>query len=165
MKRSDFLELLTRFSKQSIPATFNRHVYLWVGEIDELISSSPAGFLQKLDLHFLCQDITKTPLGDKAAGRQLSDAIDGWILENFLNCSQQQALLVTGLDLLYRYRLPLSVFIRLSNENRMIIFGLSALDVTFHPIKPLPSYVEFSPYAILNYAVSEISEEAIIKQE
>ena len=165
MKRNDFLEFLTRFTKQPVPATINRHVYLWMGEIDELIPSCPPGFIKKLDLHVLCRDTTKSPPGDKAAGRALTDAIDEWILKNFPTGSQQQALLVTGLDLLHRYHLPLSAFIRLANENNVVILGLSAVDVNFRPTKPLPSYIQFSPYAILKYAASEIPEEAIVKEE
>jgi hypothetical protein len=73
--------------------------------------------------------------------------------------------MVTGLDLLYRYCLSLSTFFRLANENTMIILGLSALDTNFHPSKLLPSYIQFSPGAILKYAASEIPEEAIVKEE
>ncbi len=165
MKRSDFFEFLARFAEQPMPATLNRHMYLWVGEVDDLLSKSPAGLIKKLDLHVLCESLTKTPLGDKAAGRELSDAIDAWISKEFPPSRNQRALLVAGLDLLYRYRLPLSAFIRLANENTMIILGLSALDANFRPTKPLPSYIQFSPYAILKYAASEISEEAIVKEE
>lgn len=165
MKRSDFFEFLTRFAEQPIPATINRHIYLWVGEIDDLLSKSPVGFIKKLDLHVLCGGVTKTPLGDKAAGRILSDAIDEWMSRNFPAGQQQQALLITGLDLLYRYRLPLSGFIQLANENNMVIFGLSSMDANFHPTKPIPGYIQFAPYAILKYAASEISEEAIVKEE
>ena len=165
MKRSDFFEFLTRFAVQPIPATLNRHVYIWEGEVDDLLSKSPTGFIKKLDLHVLCESLTKTPLGEKAAGRELSDAIDEWILEHFPANQQQRALLVTGLDLLYRYRLPLSAFIRLANENVMIILVLSALDVNFRPTKSLPSYIQFAPYAILKYVASEIHEEAIVKEE
>jgi len=165
MKRSDFFELLTRFASQPIPATLNRHVYLWVGEADDLLIESPAGFIKKLDLHTLCQSLTKTPMGDKAAGRALSDAVDEWIFGNISTGQRQQALVVTGLDLLYRYNLPLRIFFRLANENVMIVLVLSALDVKFHPTKSLPSYIQFSPYAILKYAASEIPEEAIVKEE
>jgi len=77
----------------------------------------------------------------------------------------QRALLVTGLNLLYRYRLPLSAFIRLANEYTMIILGLSPLDVNFHPTNPMPTYIQFSPYAILNYATLDIPEEAVVKEE
>ncbi|MEN4011376.1 MAG: hypothetical protein ROW48_05040 [Bellilinea sp.] len=164
MKRSEFLEFLTRFANQPIPATINRHVYLWIGEMDALFSSYPPGFIQKLDLHALCRDITKTPNGDKAAGRELSGAMDDWILRNLITGSQQ-AILVTGIDLLYRYRLPLSVFIQLASEKNVIILALSALDVNFRPAKPLPSYILFSPYAILKYAASVIPEEAIVKED
>jgi hypothetical protein len=165
MKRSDFFEFLTRFAKQPILTTLNRHMYLWVGEVDDLLSESPAGFIKNLDLHVLCKGLTKTPLGDKAAGRELSDAIDEWLLREFPASQRQRALMVTGLDLLYRYRLPLSTFFRLANENTMIILGLSTLDANFRPSKSLPSYIQFSPDAILKYTVSEIPEEAIVKEE
>jgi len=165
MRRSEFFEFLNRFAEQPIPATLNRHMYLWVGEIDDLLSQSPTGFIKRLDLHMLCGSLTKTPLGDKAAGRVMSDAISEWILREFSASQRQRALLITGLDLLYRYHLPLSTFIRLANENCMIILSLSALDANFHPAKPLPSYVQLSPSAILKYAATEISEEAIVKEE
>lgn len=165
MKRSDFFEVLTRFKGQPIPATLNRHVYLWLGELDELLSKSPTGFINMLDLHVLCESLTKTPLGDKAAGRELMDTVDEWISKNFSVNQQQKALLVTGLDLFFRYRLPLRSFFRLANENVMIILVLSALDVNFRPTKSLPSYVQFGPHAILKYVASEIPEEAIVKEE
>jgi len=165
MKPSDFFDFLSRFARQPIPAILNRHVYLWVGETNDLISKSSPGLIKKLDLHMLCESLPKTPIGDKAAGRVLSEAIDEWISKNFIIGQQQQVLLVTGLDLFYRYRLPLSVFIRLANENTAIILVLSALDTKFHPTKVLPSNIQFSPSAILKYVASEIPEEAIVKEE
>lgn len=165
MKRSEFLEFLARFASRPIPATFNRHIYLWLGDVDELISECPTGFVQRLDLYALCKDITKNPLSDKAAGRELSEAIENWLLNNFPAGSQQQALLVEGLVLLYRYHIPLSLFIQLANERNMVILVLSTLDVNFRPAKPLPSYILFSPYSILKYAASEIPDEAIVRED
>lgn len=165
MKHSEFLEFLARFAIRPIPATFNRHIYLWLGEVDELISECPTGFMQRLDLCALCKDMTHTPLGDKAAGRELSEAIENWLHTNFPTGSQQQALLVEGLVLLYRYHIPISVFIQLANERNMVILVLSTLDVNFRPAKPLPSYVQFSPYSILKYVTLEIPEEAIVKED
>jgi hypothetical protein len=165
MNRNEFLELLTRFAVQPIPSTLNRHVYLWVGETDELISASPPGLIKKLDLHVLCKEITRTPLGDKAAGRELSDAIDEWIISTLAEDLHQQALLVTGIDILYRYHMPLSAFFRRANEKNMVIFSLSPLDIGFRPVKSLPSIIQFYPDAILKYASSEIPEEAIVKED
>ena len=68
MKRSDFLEFLNRFAKQPIPATINRHIYLWVGDIEYLLSKSPPGFIYKFDLHVLCGNLTKTLLAIKLLG-------------------------------------------------------------------------------------------------
>jgi hypothetical protein len=165
MKRNEFLEFLAGFASRPIPATLNRHIYLWLGETEELIATCPTGFIQSLSLLALCKDITKTPLGEKAAGRVLSGAIEDWLLKNFPNGSKQQALLVEGLILLYRYHIPMSVFFQLTNERNMVILTLSELDVNFKPAKPLPSYVLFSPDLILKYARSEISEEAVVKED
>ncbi len=165
MKKSEFVEFISRFGKHPIPATLNRHVYIWVGDIDELISKGPVGLIKKLDLYVLCEGLTKTPLGDKAAGRVLSDAIDNWISREFPTIQRQRALMVTGLALLYRYGLPLSSFIRLANETTMVIFGLTDLDINFRPSQTMPSYIQFAPYSILKYVASEIPEEAIVKEE
>jgi len=165
MKQDEFFEFLNRFAVQPTPAILNRHVYLWIGEVDDLLARSPVGLVTKLDLHTLCQALHKTPLGDIAAGRELSDAIDEWISNNFPTERQQNVLLVVGLGLLYRYHLPLRTYIRLANENIMIIFALSVLDLNFRPIQALPNYVHLSPYAILKYIALEIPEEAIVKKE
>ena len=165
MKRSEFLDLVTRFSERPIPATINRHIYLWLGEMDDLLVKSPGGFFKKLDLHVLCQNISKTPYGDKAAGRELTNTVDVWLSNNFAPAHNQRALLVNGLDLIYRYRLPISTFMRLANENCMIVLLLSALDVNFRIGKPLPDYIQFAPDAILKYVGTEISQEAIIGEE
>lgn len=165
MKRGEFLELIARFVEKPIPATFARHIYLWIGGVEDLLVESPTGFIKTLDLHFLCKGLTKTPFGDKAAGRELSDAIDGWLLREFPQSQSQRALLITGLDLVYRYRLSMSAFVRLANENTLIILSMPSIDAHFHPIKPLPGYIQFSPDAILEYAASEIPEEAIVKEE
>lgn len=165
MKRSDFFDLIARFAQHPIPATINRHVYLWMGDVDSLLSNCPAGFIKKLDLHALCSSLTRTPLGDKAAGRELSDAIDEWILKEFPVSQRQRALLITGLDLLYRYRLPLSIFVRLANESTMIVLGLSALDINARPARSLPAYIQFSPHSILRHVAAEIPEEALVKEE
>jgi hypothetical protein len=162
MNNQDFIDLLGQFSKRPIPATINRHMYLWVGNVDHLLSQSPPGLIKALDLHMLCQGLNKTPYGEKAAGRELSDAMEGWISQEFSSSPNQKALLVTGLDLLYRYRLPFGSLIRLANENCMIILGLPALDINFHPARPLPGYIQLAPDALLRYITTEIAEDAII---
>ncbi len=165
MKSSDFFDLLARFADRPIPATANRHIYIWVGDVEALLSKSPVGFIKKLDLHVLCKSITKSPLSDQAAGRVLTEAIEGWISRELSTSQHQRGLLVTGLDLLYRYRLSINSLTRLANENIMIILGLSALDLNFHPSRSMPGYVQFSPPSILKYLTSGIPEEAIVKEE
>lgn len=165
MKPSDFLELVHRFSEKPIPATIYRHTYIWIGEEDDLLSKSPPGFIKTLNLHTLCNGLSKTPFGEKAAGRQLSEAVEDWLSKEFPPSHNQRCLMVTGLDLFYRYSLPMGIFIRLANENCMVVFYLSPLDVDFSPIKPLPSFISFSPRAICKYVTTEIPEEAIVKEE
>jgi len=165
MKRDDFFELLSRFADCPIPAIFNRHIYFWMGELDDLLSNSPVGLIVLLDLHKICESLTKIPNGDKAAGRELSNVIEEWIKQEFLADQHQRALLVTGLDLLYRYRLSLSTFSQLANENTAIILSLSSLDVNFWPNNPFPSFIHYSPDQIQKYVVSEIPDEAIVTKE
>lgn len=165
MKQSELLDLIARFADHPIPALTNRHIYLWIGDTNDLISQCPAGFFKILDLHNLCQDLNKVPYGEEAARRELSNAIENWIAKEFPPSRQQRALLVTGLDLLYRYRLSMSMFMQLSNESCMIVLAISALDVNFRPTKILPAFIQFSPYEILKYIATEIPEEAIVKEE
>jgi hypothetical protein len=165
MKRNEFFDLVFRFTEHPIPAIYNRHVYLWIGGIGDLFTNIPGGFIKKLDLHLLCKDLSKTPLGDKAAGRVLIDAIDDWLLQNYPSDQQQRGLVVSGLDLLYRYHLALNSFVRLATENSMIIFILPAMDIFSHTPKSLPNYIQFSPNSIKEYIALEIPLEAIVKEE
>lgn len=165
MNPHDFFDLIIRFAAQPIPATLNRHTYVWVGDTEALISNSPIGFIQYLNLHDLCKDLVRTPLGDKAAARVLSDTIDSWIKANYLPKREQRALLVSGLDLLYRYRIPIGAFMRLASESSMVIFTMSAKDLEFSPIHLFPGFIKFSPQEILRHLTSAIPEEAIVKAE
>jgi hypothetical protein len=164
MIQSDLLDLIARFAGQPIPALTNRHIYLWIGETDDLISRCPTSFFTEIDLHRLCQDLKKVPSGEEAARRELSSTIENWIAKEFPPSRQQRALLVTGLDLLYRYRIPMSIFMQLASENCMIVLAISPLDVNFRPAKIFPAAMHFSPYEILKYVATEIPEEAIVKE-
>ncbi len=94
----------------------------------------------------------------------MSSTIENWISKEFTSSQQQRALLVTGLDLLYRYHLPMSIFMQLASENCMIVLAISPLDVNFRPAKIWPAVIQFSPYEILKYIATEIPEEAIVKE-
>ena len=164
MIQNELLDLISRFADHPIPALINRHIYLWVGEVNGLISQSPAKFFTILDIHSLCQALNKTPFGEEAARRELSSTIENWIDKEFPSSRNQRALLVTGLDLLYRYRLPMSIFMQLASENCMIVLAISSFDVNFRPAKIFPAAIHFLPYEILRYVAMEIPEEAIVKE-
>ncbi len=165
MKQKEFLDLIIRFADHSIPALTNRHIYLWIGEMNDLISQCPKGFFKILDLHSLCLELEKVPYGDEAARRELSNIIENWITNQFLPSRKQRGLLINGLDLLYRYRIPMSLFTRLATESCMIVLSISAMDVSFNPSKPLPEYIKLSPSDILRYLTTEIPDESIVKEE
>jgi hypothetical protein len=165
MNQVELLDLITRFSKRPLPAVIKRHIYLWLGESDDLVSKIPTGISKKISIHNLCQTLTNFPNGDKAANRELTKVLENWIASEFPPSQQQKILVVTGLDLFYRYRIPMSLFMRLANESCMVVIVLSALDVNFIPQKPLPKYLQLNPNAIFQYISSEIPEEAIVKEE
>ena len=87
------------------------------------------------------------------------------MLKELPDNQSQKVLFVTGLDLLYRYQFSLSTFSQLATESCMIIFGLSALDVYFHPSTPFPDYIRFSPESLIKYLTFDIPEVAIVKEE
>ena len=162
MSRDDFLALLQSIARRPVPATAGRHVYVWQGTLEEITASAPHGLLKILDLHELCRALDGTPETDSAARRILEAAIGKWLEKEFPRDDRQRALAIMGCDLLMRYALPLSQFVQIASENRLVVMVVSE-PVGGPPLrKALPPYVHFQPGATLDYFKTRISEQAFV---
>lgn len=162
MTRDGFVQLLARFAKRPIPSTEGRHVYVWLGSLDDLTASAPRGLVQVLDLHDLCRTLERTPNTTEAARTVLKNAISGWLEREFPKDERQRVLAVTGCDLLMRYQVPLSQFVQLASESKLIALIVSPDDRAYKPLKPLPAYVHLQTDATLSYLKSHLAENAVI---
>ncbi len=162
MNRGEFAVLLKRFADRPLPATMGRHVYIWQGSFDELASMVASRLIACLNLHDLCRALERTPYTTDAARKVLVDAIGAWLAREFPRDERQRLLAVSGCDLLARYKVPLSHFVRLASENRMIAFVVPAGDSRYKPSKPLPPYVHLQPDATLAYLRPQFADEAVI---
>ncbi len=162
MTSTEFFEFLSRFAKRPIPSTEGRHVYIWQGAQQDLMSKAPQGLVTLLDLHALGHALDRTPSTVEAARRLLAETLDAWLARQFPQDDQQRVLIVTGCDLLMRYQVPSGLFVRLASESKAVVLAIPANDSRFKPSKPLPAYVLLRPDATLSYFKTQIGENAII---
>ena len=71
-------------------------------------------------------------------------------------------LVVTGCDLLSRYRVPLGPFFEIASEQVMIVLVVSPAEIRFRPAEPIPDYVSLDADAPFDYLRSAVGEEAVI---
>jgi hypothetical protein len=161
MTRDEFILLLKQFAERPMPSTAGRHIYVWQGALNALTSKAPRGLMTVLDLHELCRTLERTPSTLEAGRKVLAEAISKWLGREFPRDDQQRALAVTGCDLLMRYSVPLSQFVQLASESRLIALVAPA-DESHKRAKPLPAYVRLQADAILSYCKSHLTDEAII---
>ncbi len=122
----------------------------------------PAKLISSLNLHDLCRTLDRTPNTTDAARQVIVDVLDAWLNREFPRDDRQRLLVVSGCNLLARYRVPLSHFMRLSSESRMVVFLIHGEHSRYKPSKPLPSYVYIQPEATLAYFKPQLAEEAVI---
>ena len=161
MNQEEFLDLLSRFAERPLPAPWVRHVYLWSGEADPLWRALPGSAIQNLDLHTLATSLSQAPSSMDGARRALLRAIRSQ-LDTLLSSSRQQVLVVTGCDLLSRYKVPLGAFFQVASERTAVVFVVSPAETFFRPPEPLPAYVSLNPRAPFDYLHRALGEEAVI---
>jgi hypothetical protein len=162
VNRDEFADLLKRFAGRPVPATAGRHVYIWQASFEELASLVPAKLISSLDLHELCRTLERTPNTTDAARQVIVEALDAWLTREFPRDDRQRLLTVSGCDLLARYRVPLSHFMRLSSESRMVVFLVPGEDSRYKSLKPLPAYIRVQPETTLAYFKPQLAEDAVI---
>ena len=162
MNRDEYLNLLSRFSGRALPAQVGRHVYLWQGSASSLTATIPGSVARVVDLHKLAAALTRAPRSVDAARRLLSRVIRSQ-LDDLISPHGQQVVVVTGCDLLGRYRVRLSLFFERASERVMIVFVVPPDESRFEPPVPLPSYVALDPGAPLEYLSSALDKRAVIE--
>jgi hypothetical protein len=161
MNQEEFLDLLRRFAERPMPALEGRHIYVWHGNVDPLNRALPDQTVQILDLHTLAASLSQSPTSMDGARRVLLRAIRSQIAD-LLSSDRQQILVVTGCDLLSRYRVPLVSFFEIASERTAVAFAVSPDETYFQPAEPLPEYVSLNPRAPLDYLREAVGEGAVV---
>ena len=161
MNQEEFLDLIRRFAARPLPAPAGRHVYLWHGETSSLMRAVPGHAARTLDLNVLAAGLPEAPMSTDGARRVLLRAIRDKV-GDLVFSEQQQVLIVTGCDLLSRYRVPLGSFFEVSSERTAVVLVVPPVETRFRPAEPLPEYVSLTPHAHLDYLRAALGEGAII---
>lgn len=164
MKKNEFLNLLQRFLQRPLPAVDGRHVYLWHGEIARIKAAVGVGIMVEMNLHALAASLPRTPRAADEAARLLRQAIEAEIYRHRTSESQQ-VFIVTGCDLLNRYKVPLQPLFQAASESCMAILALSPAETYFQPASPLPDYIFLHPTATFTYLKDVVGEKAVINTE
>ena len=101
MKRDHFVATLEAFFKGPQPY---RHLYVWYGEADDLVSLLPPSRDQSLDIFQLAADLSHHPFAQDEANELLRDTL--WVrLRDWYagGADAHPVLVVTGTGLLARY--------------------------------------------------------------
>jgi hypothetical protein len=161
MNQEEFLDLLSRFVDRPIPALAGRHVYLWHGNLDPLTNALPGKVRRILDLHALAATQPKAPRSIDGARRVLLQAVR-WQIADLLTSDRQHVLVVTGCDVLSRYRVPVGSFFEIASEHTAVVLTLPPAETRFQPSAPLPEYVSWNPHAPLDYLCKALDKGAVI---
>ena len=160
MTQDEFARLLARFAEKPVTSTVGRHVYLWHGAEDRLRAIIPGGVLDSLDLHSLAATATRAPAEQPEASRIIQRLIETWLGGN-LGQQRQHIILITGCDLLARYRVPLTPLFQWASDTVMFVLVVENLQ-SRALARRMPDYVSFQPQAALAYLKEIVSENAII---
>jgi len=156
VRREKFTEIVKHFAERPLPALQGRHIYLWEGEVASLQALVPVSVCRSLDLHELAAAIPRAPRAEDEARRLLRRAILGH-LDHECTTEQQRIVVVTGCDLLSRYRVPLAPFLEVVSERFMVVFAVAPRETNFAPVGPLPSYVHMTPAAPRDYMRAQVA--------
>jgi len=161
MTRDEFLDLLSRFAKRPLPALAGRHLYLWHGSVEHLTAVLSGNVVRTLDLHVLAATLSRAPRSTDAVRRLLRDTLRSQ-LANLTTSHRQQVIVVTGCDLLSRYRVPLGPFFEIASEHVMVVLVVSPAETRFRPAEPIPDYVLLDPDAPFDYLRTAVGKGAVI---
>ena len=163
MSPDEFARLLKRFALNPAISTTGRHVYLWHGEENSLRGMFTSAAADSLDLHTLVASAARTPFDQSESSRIIQRLMEAWV-EIYLAQARQHIVLVTGCDLLARYRVPLTTLFQWASDTVMFILVVQNTQ-TRSLAGQMPEYVSFQPQATFTYLKEIVSETAIIGTE
>ena len=122
MKVDEFKELIAKFrDRTTLPVGGQRHMYIWHGELTILEAAlSPVGSAH-LDLHDLARSLERRPDDSHAANQVLERAIESWLQRCKPDTAPSQIIVVSGCDLLMRYRVAMAPFMRALDDESVMV--------------------------------------------
>ena len=161
MKRDQFEATLEAFLQGPQPY---RHLYVWYGEADDLMLLLPSGRAQPLDIFQLAAELSHHPFAQDEANELLRDALRARLRDWYTGgADSHPVLVVTGCELLARYRVGLQPFYEVLTDRSMIILVCSAADASYDPSGRLPGYIHCEPGATLAYLSRLVEEDHVIE--
>jgi hypothetical protein len=163
MMQEQFSRLLKRFAGSPVTSTTGRHVYLWHGNDSHLSDIVPAEVKEVLDLHTLVASASRTPYEQADAARVIQKLIEAWLEKNLAE-TRQRIVIISGCDILARYRVPLTAYFQWVSDTTMFIFVVedwTSLSLAGH----IPEYVSLNTQSVFTYLHEIMSESATIEGE
>lgn len=161
MKQDQFTSKLDTFFQGPEPY---RHFYLWHGEVDDVSFLLPSGYVQRLDMFRLASELSHYPLAQQEASELLRDVLRTQLRVWYeRDGDQHPVLIVTGCELLARYRVGLQPFYEVLTDRTMVILVCSAADAAYDPAGRLPSYVRCEPGATLAYLSPLLEDDHVVE--
>ena len=159
MKRKQFVATLDALLLDPQPY---RHLYLWHGEAEDLMSLLPAGRAKPMDIFQVAAELSHHPFSQDEANELLRDALRVRLRDWYVSGAEAcPVLMVTGCELLARYQVGLRPFYDALANRSMVILVCSAEDASLDPKGRLPGYVRCEPSATLTY-LSQLVEDGHI---
>jgi len=160
MKLDQFKITLDAFLSSPQPY---RNLYVWYGEADGLAALLPAGQTQSLDLFQLAAGLSHHPFAQDEANELLRDVLRARLRAWYSDSAGlHPIMIVSGCELLARYRVGLHPFYDVLTDHSMVILICSAVDAAYNPAGRLPGYVQCEPGTTLAYLSRLVEDDHVV---
>lgn len=141
-----------------------RHLYVWHGEVNDLMDLLPRNRVQSLDIFKLAGELDRHPFAQNEANELLRDALRARLQEWLSTAADAHpVVVVNGCELLARYRVDLQPFYEVLTDRLMVILVCSAADASYDPAGQLPGYVHCEPGRTLAYLSRLVEDNHVVE--
>ena len=120
--------------------------------------------MQPLDIFGLAAELSHHPFAQDEANELLRDALRAKLRDWYAGGADAcPVLVITGTELLARYRIGLQPFYEVLTDRLMIILVCSAADASYDPAGRLPSYAHCESGATLAYLSRLVEDNHVIE--